>query len=311
MTPSDTWNGITSIKFDNVTIAVPTVGKTTIGVSLLSGNTDYSFMGGIIWSSDNPDVASVDENGTVTTSDRTGIANITASINGLEATCVVVVTEKTAMMKADEVLALTKAFAPVSGSRHDDMGYPSVMMFTDANGMDVVQKDNGYNWFGTSLELQDRNNAYYAPLIMWQTLYGEITAANNVIKEIDTNSADASEQFALAQMLALRAFAYWNDDAIANGCPRATVAEVYTQIMNDLNNAIGILGSAKKLGLSRPDKAHVDLSVAYGLRARVNLTMGEWRAAAADAQSAIDESSARPSSMIEASRPAFWTRVPL
>jgi hypothetical protein len=35
--------------------------------------------------------------------------------------------------------------------------------------------------------------------------------------------------------------------------------------------------------------------------------MGEWRAAAADAQSAIDESSARPSSMIEASRPAFWT----
>lgn len=333
VTPSDTWNGITSIKLDNDTIAVPTVGKTTIGVRLLSGNTDYSFMGGIIWSSDNPDVASVDENGTVTTSDRTGIANITASINGLEATCVVVVTEKTAMMKADEVLALMKAFAPVSGSRHDDMGYPSVMMFTDANGMDVVQKSNGYNWSGTSLELQDRNNAYYAPLIMWQTLYGEITAANNVIKEIDTSSADASEQFALAQMLALRAFAYWNlaqlyqfnyagnenkpcvplitevnaDDAIANGCPRATVAEVYTQIMNDLNNAIGILGSAKKLGLSRPDKAHVDLSVAYGLRARVNLTMGEWRAAAADAQSAIDESSARPSSMIEASRPAFWT----
>lgn len=333
VTPSDTWNGITSIKFDNDTIAMFTDSKTTIGVSLLSGNSDYSFMGGIIWSSDNPDVASVDENGTVTTSDRTGIANITASRNGLEAKCVVVVAEKTPAIKADEALALMKAYAPVSGSRHDDMGYPSVMMYTDANGMDVVQKSNGYNWSGASLELQDRNNAYYVPLIMWQTLYGEITAANNVIKEIDTSSADASEQFALAQMLALRAFAYWNlaqlyqfnyagnenkpcvplitevnaDDAIANGCPRATVAEVYTQIMNDLNNAIGILGSAKKLGLSRPDKAHVDLSVAYGLRARVNLTMGEWRAAATDAQSAIDESSARPSSMIEASRPAFWT----
>ena len=92
VTPSDTWNGITSISFDNDSIFMNTDGKTTLSASILSGKTDYSFMGGVIWSSDNPDVASVDENGTVTTSDRTGIANITASINGLEATCVVVVT---------------------------------------------------------------------------------------------------------------------------------------------------------------------------------------------------------------------------
>ena len=34
----------------------------------------------------------------------------------------------------------------LGAERHNDFGYPSIMIFTDANGMDVVTEDNGYNW---------------------------------------------------------------------------------------------------------------------------------------------------------------------
>jgi PBP1b-binding outer membrane lipoprotein LpoB len=33
----------------------------------------------------------------------------------------------------------------LGAERHNDFGYPSIMLFTDANGMDVVSDDNGYN----------------------------------------------------------------------------------------------------------------------------------------------------------------------
>lgn len=261
-----------------------------------------------------------------------GECDVIATLGAFSAKCHVIVTEKTVDILAADALALMKAYMATT-NRHNDFGYPSIMMFTDANGIDVVQQENGYNWSGSDLDFSDRNNTYVAPLILWNNLYNMITASNNVIKQIDYNSDDPAQMFALGQMLALRAFSYWNlaqlfqfnyvgnenkpcvplitelnaEEAAVNGCPRATVAQVYSQILNDLNNAIGLLASARILGLSRPDKGYIDVSVAYGLRARVNLTMGAWRAAADDAQSAIQASGARPSTKAEASRPAFWT----
>ena len=40
----------------------------------------------------------------------------------------------------------------LGAERHNDFGYPSVMLFTDANGYDVVQEDNGYNWTSNDLD---------------------------------------------------------------------------------------------------------------------------------------------------------------
>ena len=330
--PSDKWPGITSIRLEYDTVSVSTDNSISIGCYFMSGSEDYSFMADmtdVVWSSDNPDVAQVDEYGNVITFSTIGTATITARYNGFEASCRITVFEKTTDMLVDEVFAKMKAL----GNRADDFGYPSVMMFTDANGMDEVQTDGGYNWSGTSLGLLDRNNAYAAPKVLWNNLYVLITSSNSMIDRIGYDSDKPADMYNLGQMLALRAFSYWNlaqlfqfnyagnenkpcvpliternaEDAIANGCPRATVAEVYAQIQSDLNNAIGLLASARKSGLTRSDKNHFDVSVAYGLRARVNLTMGLWNEAAADAQAAIDASDARPSTMAEASRPAFWT----
>ena len=43
------------------------------------------------------------------------------------------------------------------------------MLFTDANGIDVVSDDNGYNWTGNSLDFTDRVYTSNEAQIMWNT----------------------------------------------------------------------------------------------------------------------------------------------
>lgn len=237
------------------------------------------------------------------------------------------------------IFASLKAYMPVTGStgtgtnRHNDFGYPSIIMFTDANGFDVVSEDNGYNWSGNDLDYSDRVYTSNESLIVWNTLYKMIFATNDVISKVDPESDDPVVRFYAAQTLAVRAFDYWVGaqlyqfnyqthkdslcvpliteenaiEAATEGCPRATVAQVYAQILKDIDAAVECLKYAQENGVKREDKRYIDLAVAYGIRARVNLTMGNWAAAAADAQSAIDNSDAVPSALATAGRPAFWT----
>ena len=62
--------------------------------------------------------------------------------------------------------------------------------------------------------------------------------------------------------------------------PRASVQAVYDFIMADLNYAISALE-----GWARSSKGAADQAVAYGLRARVNLLLGNYAEAAEDAVS--------------------------
>ncbi|SFE95286.1 RagB/SusD family nutrient uptake outer membrane protein [Thermophagus xiamenensis] len=217
--------------------------------------------------------------------------------------------------------------------RHNDFGYPSIMLFTDANGYDVISDDNGYNWTGNSLEFSDRVYTSYESQMVWNDMYAIIRATNNVIGAISSDTEDATSKFYLAQGLATRAFSYWVlaqlyqfnyvgnetepcvpiitpeniDIAAIDGVRRSTVKEVYDLINSDLNTAIGLLEDAESEGVTRADKRYISLAVAYGLRARVNLTMQKWSEAAQDAQSAIDHSEATPASIDDVSKPAFWS----
>lgn len=217
--------------------------------------------------------------------------------------------------------------------RHNDFGFPSVMMFTDANGYDVVSDDNGYNWSGNNLDFSDRIKTSRECQILWNDIYSIIYTTNNVIGSISIDTEDPTSQFYLAQGLAARAFSYWvlaqlyqfnyvgnesapcvplitnenSNEAALTGAPRATVEEVYTLINSDIDNAIEFLASAEENGITRNDKRYISLAVAYGIRARVNLAMQKWSEAAADATSAIAASSAAPASITDVSRPAFWT----
>lgn len=230
------------------------------------------------------------------------------------------------------IFAQFSTYMSVTGSRHNDFGYPSIMLFTDTNGTDYVSQDNGYNWTGNDLDYSDRVYTSNETKIVWSTMYQMIYAANTVIASNDPASTDPTIQFYLGQALADRAFDYWvlaqlfqfnyadhksaacvplvtdeNAATVAvDGAPRATVEEVYTQIKSDIDKAIELLTTAQENGVSRKDKRYIDLGVAYGIRARVNLTMENWSAAAADAQSAIDASGATPYGLTEANQPTFY-----
>jgi len=211
---------------------------------------------------------------------------------------------------------------------HDDFGYGSLMLGFDSRGTDMIGPDNGYNWFARFMTFEDIFFNYRGTNMVWRTMYNQIYTANAVIGTIDPATEEDALKYYLAQALAIRAFDYFvlaqmyqhtykghesapcvplitsenANEAAANGCARSTVQEVYDQIMADLDNAVSLLESTTKTRGN--DKRYISKEVAYGLRARVNLTMQNWSAAAADAQKAIDGSGA-PYSRDEVSAPGF------
>ena len=221
-------------------------------------------------------------------------------------------------------------FGKLTGEgNHNDFFYPATMMITDSRGMDMVSDDIGYNWFASSLLHTDVNYKNFATRSIWTTAYMQISSANSVVKTIGTyEPEDEDLKYYLAQALAVRAFDYFtlaqyyqhtyignenkpcvlliteeNFENVPNtGIKRSTVAEVYEFIMNDLNIAIDLLSASST---AREDKRYVDLAVAYGLRARVNLVMNNWSAAANDAQAAINNTSATPYSASDVDHPGF------
>jgi tetratricopeptide (TPR) repeat protein len=224
----------------------------------------------------------------------------------------------------------------LGAERHNDIGYPTVMLCLDSNTEDVISDNNGYNWTGYDLTFEDRENTSLEGQMVWNDLYSIVFAANNVVGSIDEKTEDANEQFYLGQGLAARAFSYWvmaqlyqfnykgnedkpcvpliteknSADASVNGCKRSSVKDVYTQIESDLNNAIDLLTNAEKGKVKRADKRYISLSVAYGLRARMYLSMHEYAKAADDAANAIKAATSEGiaiASRTAVGKPTFWS----
>ena len=218
--------------------------------------------------------------------------------------------------------------APVStfgggiNGRPDDFGFIMIAFSSDMEAADLVTANSGYNWFSSCGLLSSRNPDYANPYIRYAVPYNEIAAANEIISTYSEESEDLETVWKLAQAKAIRAFSYLNlapyfqfsyqtsedlpcvplvtentSDFTHN--PRASVGEIYSQIMNDLNWAIEKLD-----GYTRTDKSRIDQQVAYGLRARANLNMGNWAEAASDASHA--GSGYRAASIEEVSAPSFF-----
>lgn len=217
---------------------------------------------------------------------------------------------------------------------HFDFGYPALMMGMDIQGMDFVGKNSGYNWMNEWESFSRANPQGVPTSMMWYHVYKNLKVANDVIATINPETENSQLKFYLAQSLAMRAFGYFNlaqtyqftyvgneskpcvpiitdvnaEEAGTNGAPRATVQEVYDQIMADLNTAVTLFEGTNltpsQVIDSKP-KRMIDIAVAYGLRARVNLVMNKWSDAAADAKKAIELFGGRPYTRAEVSRPAF------
>lgn len=188
-------------------------------------------------------------------------------------------------------------------TRHYDFGYASTMLMLDASGQDEPSQVSGFNWYNQPIRFVDRTANSETTYFIWNQCYKNIKVANDVLKSVDLeNLSDAAKSY-VGQAYAMRAFEYFTliqvyqftykgheeaagvplvtektTEAEANNNPRAAVKDVYAQIMSDLNTAIEYLTD------SRSAKSEINQQVAYGLRARVNLVMQNWSAAAADAE---------------------------
>lgn len=216
------------------------------------------------------------------------------------------------------------SFGRFASERPDDFGFVMMAFSNDLEAADIVGQNNNYNWFSTCSGLTTRNADYANPYIRYRGVYDEVARANDVIKAYGEITAETSAEikYKVAQAYAIRAFCYLNiapyfqfnyktssdkpcvplvtettTDFTNN--PRATVKEIYDQIVSDLDFAIANLE-----GYTRPDKSKIDRQVAYGLRARANLDMGKYAEAASDAAAAAQGYT--PASIAEVSTPSFY-----
>jgi len=221
------------------------------------------------------------------------------------------------------------------GERNDfDFGYPGVMMMFDAMGNDSPCRYTGYNWFTGFQNFGSPNSLGDGTNFLWNQMYANIKNCNAIISSMSVESENPEIQIMIAQGFAFRAFDYWvlaqcyqrnyegrenelcvpiltekNAEQVATeGAPRASVKEVYEQILSDINTAIQ-LGETSKLSTANinPSKPRslFNVDAMYALRARIYLTMHRYADAAADAAKVINESSCTPLSIAECSKPGF------
>lgn len=214
---------------------------------------------------------------------------------------------------------------------HNDYGFPAICMLYDQAGQDMVSEDDGYNWFTDPLSFDDRIPTSNTNKLIWKLHYQHIKSANNILTNMYSaypederigevanyiGQALASRAFDYLQLIQTYQFTYQGhetalglpivtekttlEEAINN--PRASVQAVYDMIMSDLNAAIDYM---EKNPIARADKAQLDASVAYGIRARANMLLGKYAEAASDADKALNLSKATPYSMSEVSVPSF------
>lgn len=256
--------------------------------------------------------------------------------------------QKEDVLKAEPDMALASVTAVASqfgsyygkyASQHYDFGYPSLMMGLDSQTADLLAKipysSTHIYWYAYIRP----NDSGIPTNMMWTEIYQQINTANSVLAKITAEAANSNKElmFYRAQALAVRAFDYWvlaqcyqfnyygnenepcvpiitekNMEAVATeGIARATVQQVYDQILADLDEAITLIAESgydpSKVISDRP-KRFVSLAAAYGQRARVYLTMHKYDKAAEDAQTAIDNfKQGRPYTREEVSVPSFTT----
>ena len=223
--------------------------------------------------------------------------------------------------------AFTGLFNPIGNPNYfgydtpDDWGVLMMLYCNDVESADAHLPDSGYNWFSVCGEYSSRNASYRNPVIRYRTPYMIIANVNDFVGGFPENVEDQQSIYMIAQAKALRAYAYMQlaanfqftyavakdepcvpicspDVADPTNNPRATVAEIYELIMNDLNDAVDALE-----GYERPSKMYIDKQVALGIRARANLTMCNYAEAAADAEAAAEGYT--PASREEVSHPTF------
>jgi hypothetical protein len=189
-------------------------------------------------------------------------------------------------------------------------GEGSINIFRDLLGEDIVfPLANGSTGNIGWMQWTTHRNVNASDLrFVYRFYYRIIANANVLINGIDNATGpEADKKIIKGQALAYRAWAHfqlvqlWGKRYVAGsqntqlgvpllltntleGQPRATVEEVYTQVNQDLDNAINFLAGYTRTGSAA--KSNINVNVARGFKARVALTQQNWEAAATNAAAA-------------------------
>ncbi|MBK7870649.1 MAG: RagB/SusD family nutrient uptake outer membrane protein [Saprospiraceae bacterium] len=230
-------------------------------------------------------------------------------------------TYPTTSVSASDALASTgNAYAALNGihrimyvqyDAQGQAGEGSNNLFRDYMGEDIVfPRAGGSTAYVGIMRWQDHRNVNDGDTrYVYRYYYRIIANANVLINGIDdTPGAQSDRDIIKGQALAYRGWAHfqlvqlWGKRYDANakpnnqlgvpliltntleGQPRATVEEVYTQINQDLDQAITLLAGYTRAGSAA--KSNFDVNVVQGIKARVALTQQNWAVAATAAAAA-------------------------
>lgn len=181
-----------------------------------------------------------------------------------------------------------------------EAGEGSMNINRDMLGEDLVMNSSGNGWYNTTYKwTAHRSETSTTAYFPWRMYYRFIANANMIINNIDNATGSQEDKdiikgealiyrawghFNLVQLYGKRYVAGTQNTQLGvpimltnnfDGQPRNTVEEVYTQILADLDDAIALLAT-----FSRPNKSHMNIDVARGVKARVALAMQDWSTAA-------------------------------
>lgn len=195
----------------------------------------------------------------------------------------------------------------------DSFGLKAIHMALDLTGQDMVQAS--YHWFGYDYYFDMRNESYTRTNFMWSFLYRQVSAINTILS--DYFPEPPTEQLLYqkyAELKSLRAIYYFylvnlyqfsykgNETKLGvplmlkptdSKLPRATVTEVYNQILSDLS----VVDDARFT--ITETKEDVDKAVAATYLAKVYAHRQEWNKVAQYAQIVLNAPEFSYTSMAE------------
>ncbi|MCR8666627.1 RagB/SusD family nutrient uptake outer membrane protein [Aestuariibaculum sp. M13] len=195
----------------------------------------------------------------------------------------------------------------LTGGESSRSGESHFLPMFDAVGGNIIHSSPGNGWMTADLKwISHVNPNATTNFNLWFQRYHFIEVSNAIINKAAGGNFTETAKLnnVLGQAYAYRAWAYWklvttfskgylignpstdpgvplllNEGAPYEGAPRGTVEDVYTQIYSDINAAISYLGKAS----AAENKSHISVNAAYGIKARVALSKGDWKVAADNA----------------------------
>ncbi len=178
---------------------------------------------------------------------------------------------------------------------HTDFGIMAIKAGADLMSNDVIQAKNQH--LGMFYNYEATNASNVASEIVWTTFYARIFIINKLLNDLKGNESPKNKAIK-GQLLALRAYSYFhlirfyaNDykghqadpglplvlttDNPSQGLARSTIAQVYSQIGQDIEESIVLLENFARLS-----RAQIDQRTAKAIAAEIFLQTGDYAKAA-------------------------------